>query len=505
MPLPRTSTLLLCAVGALGLCAADAFWLEPHRLLFVDSIQLHLPAPRQRAVHLSDLHITGDGPLLHDLLRRVAAAHPDFVAITGDLVKDVPAPDAMARHLAACVAFISQLRHLLPGTPIYAVQGHSDYQGEVVAALAQAGLIWLSNEGRRIGPGGGLLLLGVNQQVGVDRLASAGRSPFRLARRDGEWVHSAHLGAAFRNFYSDWDPAPRDLASAAGPLAWSGYDLLADIRIDRETTGAGIQIHSRYVIGEDRMIRLRRMSREDDGSGTFCLLLHGSAWTGGAADRLDTGVDPTPGRWYRLRLRSRVSADAVRVWARVWPAEAAEPAAWQAWAVDASPSRVTAGTVGVWGWGGGTVQYRRIEAVDAAGNQLLAELPAGRGEPHPGWRDEARGTRLELALARSPPVPPGTPRLLLSHTPDVALEASQRGIEAVLAGHTHGGQVRLPWLGALTTRSLLGVHYAHGLFAFAAPNPRGVTYLFVNSGIGTSLLPVRFLCPPRYAVIDVGR
>jgi hypothetical protein len=344
--------------------------------------------------------------------------------------------------------------------------------------------------------------------VGIDRLALAGKSPFRLVRQGGQWLHMARLGSPVRNFYRHYDPAtlatPLARDDASGPLAWSGYDAVCDVRIDRETAGAGIEVHSRYVLGEDRMIRLRRMSREDDGTGTFSLLVHGSAFTGGAADRLDTGIEPQPGRWYRLRLRTRVEPGVVKVAARVWPAEQPEPAAWQAWAEDRSADRVTAGTVGLWGWGGGTVLYRDMQAIDPAGRQLLADPLSGPRRPR-GWRDEARGTRLELALARSPEAPTGTPRLVLSHTPDVVLEASQRGIEAVLAGHTHGGQVRLPFVGALTTRSSLGPYYDLGLFDFAAPNQRGLTTLFINAGVGTSLLPVRFLCPPRFAVIELGR
>jgi hypothetical protein len=102
-------------------------------------------------------------------------------------------------------------------------------------------------------------------------------------------------------------------------------------------------------------------------------------------------------------------------------------------------------------------------------------------------------------------VPPGTPRIVLSHTPSVALEASLRGIDAVLAGHTHGGQVRLPFFGAFTVRDSLGAEYGYGRFDFAAPNARGYTTLFVNGGVGTSLLPIRFWCPPRFGVIELGR
>ncbi len=488
------------------LAGVDAFWFETRVLLLQDSI--HMPllagAARLRLAHLSDLHVTGDAPLLHDLLQRVAAAHPDVVVVTGDFIRDVPEPRELTRHVDAAAAFVSQLRRLVPQAPVLAVQGHSEYAGEVIVALRRAGVTWLSDEGRRIGPDGDLLVLGVNQQVGIDRLAAAGRSPFRIARVNGQWVHSARLGPPLRNFYSHYDPAPPSLADTGGPLAWSGYDTLADVRIDRESTGAGIEAHSRYVVGEDRMIRLRRMSREDNDTGTFCLIAHGTVFTGGAADHLDTGVEPQPGRWYRLRLRTRVEPAAVRVWARAWPADQPEPAAWQAWAEDRSPERVESGTVGVWAWGGGTVLYRNVQAIDAAGRTLFCDPAGGPRRPRD-WRDEARGTRLELALARSPTTPPGTPRLVLSHTPDVVLEASQRGIEAVLAGHTHGGQVRLPFVGAITTRSSLGPFYSAGLFDFAAPNQRGLTTLFINSGVGTSLLPVRFLCPPRFAIVDLGR
>jgi len=109
-----------------------------------------------------------------------------------------------------------------------------------------------------------------------------------------------------------------------------------------------------------------------------------------------------------------------------------------------------------------------------------------------------------MALARSPSVPDGTPTVVLSHVPDVVREASIRGLDAVLAGHTHGGQVRLPFFGALTTRSSLGPFYGMGRFEFAAPSQRGLTTLWINSGVGMSLLPVRFWCPPRWTLIELG-
>jgi predicted MPP superfamily phosphohydrolase len=496
-PLALLSLLLFVALGV------DAMWIEPRVLLVEDAVRIPLAAGPLRLVHLSDLHISADAPLLHRLLARVAAAAPDLIAVSGDFIKDEASPRLEA-HTAAAAAFVSQLRRL---APVYAVQGHSDYQGEEIAALHRAGLTWLSNEGRLVGPG--LLLLGVNQQVGTDRLTREWPSPFRAVRQGGQWLHAAAQRDDYRNFYNHYDPAPASLADASGPLGWSGYDAVCDLSIDGPDVGAGIEVHSRYVLGEDRMIRLRRAPPEGNDPGTFQLMEHGSAFSGGGGNgggepRLDTGVKPQAGRWYRLRLHTEVEPGVVRAKARVWPSEEPEPRIWQAWAEDRSPDRVEAGTVGLWAWGGGTVLYRNLKVTAADGRLLLDDPLAGAERPH-GWRDGARGTRLEMALARSPAVPAGTPRLVLSHTPDIVLEASQRGIDAVLAGHTHGGQVRLPAVGALTTRNSLGSYFDLGLFDFAAPNRRGLTSLYINAGVGTSILPMRFLCPPRFAVVELGR
>lgn len=493
----RRRALVAVAVLLLALGLADAFWLEPRVLLLRDDVRIDLPAPRLRAVHLSDLHIREDRPLLRRLLGEIREARPDVIVISGDLIRDVPEPDRLERYLSATAAYLSALRRI---APVIAVQGHSEHQGAVIARLDDAGVQWLSNEGRRVGPGGGILLLGVNQQVGFDELDRRWRSPFRPLLQDDVWHYGARRGEPLRNAYSHWDPEAAGIPDEGGPLAWSGTDVVCDTRIDQEDAGAGVGVHSRFVLGEDRMYRLRRTRAEDGHPGSFLLAAHGTTLTGD----IDTGVEPEPGRWYRMRLRSEVAPGVVRLLARVWPADAPEPREWQARAEDRSRLRVEAGTVGLWAWGGGTVLYRNLKATNAAGEVLLEAPLSGREEPT-GWREGARGTRLEMALARSPWVPPGTPRVVLSHTPSIVLEASRRGFDAVLAGHTHGGQVRLPGVGALTTRDLLGPYYDFGHFFFPAPNARGTTPLYINPGVGTSVLPVRFWCPPRWAVVELGR
>lgn len=492
--------LLLGAALALLLGIVDACWIEPRLLLFRDDVRIDLPAPRLRVAHLSDLHIRGDMPLLHRLLREVAAARPDLIVISGDLIHDVPDPDRSARISSAAAAFVAALRRI---APIYAVQGHSEHQGELVERLQRAGLEWLSNEGRRIGPDGSYLLLGLNTQVGDDSLAWRWPSPFRPVIVDGARLYGAARETPYRSFYSHYDPAPAGLIDTGGPLSWSGYEVTCDARIDDEETGVGISLHSRYVEGEDRMIQFSRDESRWGRGGAFALFEDGSALTG----RNDTRVRPKPGIWYHLKVRTEVEPGRLLARARIWPAGRPEPSRWQAEGEDRAPSRVTAGTVGLWASGGGTVVYRNLRVVDRTGRVLLDEplaLAPGVRAPR-GFRVGTRGTRLALALARSPQVPPGTPVIVLAHMADVVREASRWGLPIVLAGHTHGGQVRFPFFGALITRSSLGPFYDRGRFEFAAPNDRGLTTLYINPGVGMSVLPVRFDCPPRWAVVEIGR
>lgn len=482
----------VAAFAAAGL--AYALWIEPRAFLLRDRVTLPLPAAPLSAVHLSDLHIRGDAPVQRRLLAAVAEERPDVILLSGDLIRDVPTPRRWQKHKAATVAFVAALRRI---APVYGVQGHSEHRGDLVAALADAGVEWLDNEGRRIGPDGGILLVGVNQQVGEDRFGRRWSSPFRAVEIAGRRLLGATAGEPFRPSYAHYDPG-LELP------AWSGCEVTCAVRVSGRKTGAGLVLHSRYVTGEDRFVHFRRDGSRW-GTKSFSFLLHGTDFTNPGAVR-DTGIDPLPDRWYRMKVRTEVEPGVVRARAKVWEDGRPEPPEWQAHGEDRSSHRLLSGTVGLFASGGGTVVYRDLEVRDQDGKLLLgAPLVVPRGERlPPGFRAGTRDTRLAMALARSPRVPAGTPVVVLSHVPDVALEASTRGIDAVLAGHTHGGQVRLPVIGALTTRTVLGPYYDRGLFYFSAPNPSGQTRLYINSGVGMSVLPLRFLCPPRWAVVEMG-
>jgi uncharacterized protein len=70
-------------------------------------------------------------------------------------------------------------------------------------------------------------------------------------------------------------------------------------------------------------------------------------------------------------------------------------------------------------------------------------------------------------------------------------------VSLTLAGHTHGGQVRLPLLGAPIVPSQFGARYAAGHIVEAG------RHLYVATGVGTSILPVRFRVPPAVVVLTL--
>ncbi|HEU4938658.1 MAG TPA: metallophosphoesterase [Vicinamibacterales bacterium] len=89
------------------------------------------------------------------------------------------------------------------------------------------------------------------------------------------------------------------------------------------------------------------------------------------------------------------------------------------------------------------------------------------------------------------------PVILLTHNPDVFPDVPAR-VALTLAGHTHGGQVRLPFVGRPVVPSQFGQRYAAGHVIEDA------RHLFVATGVGTSILPVRFRVPPAVTVLTVG-
>jgi predicted MPP superfamily phosphohydrolase len=88
--------------------------------------------------------------------------------------------------------------------------------------------------------------------------------------------------------------------------------------------------------------------------------------------------------------------------------------------------------------------------------------------------------------------------ILLTHSPQIFFKADLARFDLVLAGHTHGGQVRLPGFGALWSPSGSESYESGWYYGEHAR-------MFVTRGVGTSILPFRFLCRPEIALIMLKR
>lgn len=138
---------------------------------------------------------------------------------------------------------------------------------------------------------------------------------------------------------------------------------------------------------------------------------------------------------------------------------------------------------------------RRI--LRGAGITLLSgactRLPAAAG------RVAVCGTEAPWGPKLTEPMAQADLSLVLSHTPDNIYDLSALGASVVFSGHLHGGQMRVPGLGALVVPSRYGRRFDQGHFRIAD------TDLFVSTGVGADAPPFRLYCPPDLVVVDFLR
>lgn len=137
-----------------------------------------------------------------------------------------------------------------------------------------------------------------------------------------------------------------------------------------------------------------------------------------------------------------------------------------------------------------TALTNRSVWLERAGSRILL---AGTDDP------SRQLDRLDEALARADA---DAFVLLLSHSPDVIFRAAKRGIAFIIAGHTHGGQIRLPLLGVVhagTRTRGCGPRMAEGAIQ------AGETVCYVSRGTGHSILPIRYHCPGEVTTFTLRR
>lgn len=138
----------------------------------------------------------------------------------------------------------------------------------------------------------------------------------------------------------------------------------------------------------------------------------------------------------------------------------------------------------------------RSTGIQVLDNQSVPIERAGARFWLSGVDDVLKGSSdLNATLAS---VPKGEATVLLAHEPDYADFAARYPVDLQLSGHSHGGQVRLPFLPPLYEPAL-AQKYVAGLFRI------GPLTLYTNRGLGTIGLPIRFDCPPEITLITIRK
>lgn len=153
---------------------------------------------------------------------------------------------------------------------------------------------------------------------------------------------------------------------------------------------------------------------------------------------------------------------------------------------------------------------RSVESLQAAGFTILRNdwitVGVGNLTLHIGGVDDPlirriRGNEFPRfhTFMRKAPVETGL-RILLSHRPAVFPQAAKHGIDLVLAGHTHGGQIVIPVPGRERGMSVANLvsEFTHGWYK------SGISSMYLNRGVGLTFLPWRIHCPPEIAVIHLN-
>lgn len=260
-------------------------------------------------------------------------------------------------------------------------------------------------------------------------------------------------------------------AAAAAAGAVGAYTLLEPLWL--EVTRP--RIHVRGLHPDLEGFRVALLTDMHAGEGTPLWLIRRAA-------RLAMRERP-----HLIALTGDFAADDAGTFAPVLDALSCLDAPHGVWAVPGNHDY----TVGIHKW---HAELRRFSHLRDLTNRAVVEKVGGARLCVAGVDDYSKGRPSLEAL---PPPEDRDFTLLLAHDPDQA-EKARRGYDAVdliVSGHTHGGQVRLPLVGALKNPAEREDLYEEGL------RRRPWTQVYTSRGVGTVHLPIRFLCRPEVAVL----
>lgn len=146
---------------------------------------------------------------------------------------------------------------------------------------------------------------------------------------------------------------------------------------------------------------------------------------------------------------------------------------------------------------------RMVPEMEAMGIQMLlnqSQTITRHGQQiHLAGIDDAHYYRADNIQKAAFTIPHNEVAILLSHTPEIYRQAAHAGFQLMLSGHTHGGQICLPGSIPITLDSVLPRHMGAGPWKY------GQLAGYTSTGVGSSIVPVRFNCPPEITLHHLRR
>jgi predicted MPP superfamily phosphohydrolase len=405
-----------------------------------------------RIAFFSDLDLEGaPGRRERRLLGLIRDLDPDLVAVGGDLFgsRGTPPDDEVIRAMGGWLGEMAE------GVPhgVVLVWGERDV---LLADRIEA-----------------FLPAGVRVLEQAQMVVPAGQARVRICGPEGHFAPLEVRDGVLRGR----EGMTLTLARYGRPEAmeWTSLELSARLRFGRPGDGPGLAV----LVGPDSPGLPFQIL---PNTAEWGLSARDPAWKGWAYQR---GSLPSY-QWLRVRIKVEVEPEVTRVSTRAWPEDQPEPASWSITVERRDEARPRRGTLAVV-LGGRPRGTGRHEWDD-----LLVTGPDGKVLLQESFDDPDRFD----AFWHRPCGPPQSidATVLLLHTPATLLHlGSQPFLDLALAGHTHGGQVRLPPFGPVAVEPHLPAGWLSGMIRL----DHGRQWLYVTRGIGTSGFPVRLFCPPE--------
>ncbi len=439
--------------------------------------------PGLRLVHISDLHLKTLTDYERKIAEQVNALHPDVILVTGDFFKhrdDFEGENARTRLPERIDEIRTFLSLLQAPYGVYLSRGNNDFSNDkevsdiFLDAMHNDNVTVLVNSASTIERYGRRIHL-----LGVDYPGFSRWEANEFAVRGDSTNFYLSSWFSFKNSYSH-------VLVGENRDQWSNYTFTGRFcQANPDESGIGLTFYSQFDKGYDRYYRVRRLS----GWQKFVLSPHGVKQLDGLTT-FDFTVQKNT--WYNFKVSCGAVETGNRMQVKMWRQGDTEPQEWQADAVDTT-ARCAGGTIGLWSHGKNRNFFDDLCVQTANGDTLFFDNFQD-GDAF-GWVDFNFEGKAVPWLKKS--IPDSDFTILLAHAPDIVPWAASAGIDLQLCGHTHGGQIKIPVIGPVVVGTKMGRKYHEGIFQFDK------TTLYINRGLGTVMLPLRFLSRPEITVIDL--